>query len=127
MSHSSSEISSGHHIVPISYYIGTFGGLIVLTLITVAASRIHFGGALNIIIAMGIACLKAMLVILFFMGLKWDKGFNRVAFFASLLFLMIFITFTLSDILTRGSSDSREIGNHSFKTPVKMVKAGEHS
>nr|MDQ3024157.1 cytochrome C oxidase subunit IV family protein [bacterium] len=57
------------HIVPFSILIGTFGGLIFLTVVTVAASYVDFG-RLNLWVALFIAGIKASLVVYFFMHLK---------------------------------------------------------
>jgi cytochrome c oxidase subunit IV len=111
---------SHHFIVPLKYYIGTFGGLLFLTLITVWLAQYDFG-ALNIVIAMLIASTKASLVIAFFMGLRWEKGFNRVMFFSSLIFLGIFIIFTLSDPATRGDIDPVEKGVFGIQSNVKLI------
>lgn len=78
----------------------------VLTVITVLAYYIPLWlkvdlGAANVIIAMAIATAKASLVVLFFMGLKYDKRFLAVAFLSSLIFLGLFLGITLLDINTR--------------------------
>jgi len=54
-------------------YLGVFAVLFVLTILTVLASRVHFGGAGNIIVALLIAVCKASLVAAVFMHLKWEK------------------------------------------------------
>ena len=46
---------------------------------------------------MGIATIKACLVIFFFMHLAYDKPFNMIVFFASFVFVGLFVIFTLSD------------------------------
>ena len=72
-----------------------------MTLVTVITATKLDIGPLNIVLAMFIATIKAGLVCAFFMHLKYDKGFNRLAFFSGLLFLSFFFIFTLSDTLTR--------------------------
>ena len=84
------------HIVPISILVATGGGLLVLTVITVFAASIDFGPA-NVWIALGIAGVKATMVVLLFMHLLWDRPFNGVVFVASIAFLAIFIAFTMTD------------------------------
>lgn len=73
--------------------------LLVLTAITVTAAGINFG-PYNTVIALIIASLKASLVALFFMHLRHDK-FSAVIFVSGLLFLAVFLIFTLFDINTR--------------------------
>jgi cytochrome c oxidase subunit IV len=116
---------SHHFIVPLKFYVGTFIGLIFLTIITVWIAQYDFG-ALNILIAMLIAALKASLVIGFFMGLHWEKGFNRIMFLSSLIFLAIFIVFTLSDPATRGDIDPVEHGVHGINSNVKIITDPHH-
>lgn len=111
---------SHHFIVPLKYYVGTFVSLLFLTVITVAAAQFDFGAA-NIFVALLIASIKAGLVVGFFMGLHWEKGFNRILFFGSFLFLAIFIVFTWSDPATRGDIDPVEKGVHGIKSNVKLI------
>jgi len=57
-----------HHIIPLKVYFRVIALLMVLTVITVAASRVDFG-AMNTVIAMLIASVKAFFVLAFFMHL----------------------------------------------------------
>lgn len=74
--------------------------LLILTVVTVGVSRIDFGPA-NMLIAMLIASVKASLVILFFMHVKWDTAINKIVFLSSFLFLSLLFVFTLADQATR--------------------------
>jgi cytochrome c oxidase subunit IV len=83
-------------------YAMVLGALLVLTAVTVFASTIHFGsGMANVIIAMLIASLKASLVALFFMHLRWDKPMNAVIFCSSLFFLGLFLIGCYTDTVAR--------------------------
>ncbi|MGO9239284.1 MAG: cytochrome C oxidase subunit IV family protein [Bryobacteraceae bacterium] len=73
--------------------------LLTLTALTVTAAGINFG-PYNMVIALVIATVKASLVALFFMHLRHDK-FSAVIFLTGLLFLALFLIFTLFDINTR--------------------------
>jgi len=84
------------HIVPIPILAATGSALLVLTVVTVWIAGIDFGPA-NVWIALGIAALKASMVVLFFMHLFWDRPFNGVVFVASIAFLAVFIGFTMTD------------------------------
>jgi len=76
--------------------------LLVLTAITVSASRIDVGSnLLNVVIAMLIASIKGSLVALFFMHLKWDRAINRVIFCTSLFFLALFLIACYTDVQAR--------------------------
>ncbi len=84
------------HIVPAKTLVATGLALLVLTLITVWAAKIDLGN-LNIWIALAIAVLKASLVVLFFMHLRYDRPFNGFVFVTYLEFVAIFISFALTD------------------------------
>jgi cytochrome c oxidase subunit IV len=85
------------HTATIKVLCATGGTLLLLTLVTVLATRIDFGAPINLGIAMAIAVLKASLVILFFMHLKYDKLFHSVVFVSAILAASLFVGFTLMD------------------------------
>jgi cytochrome c oxidase subunit 4 len=89
------------HIAPRSTYIAVFLALMVGTAITVAVTYVDLG-AFNLTVALAIAVTKAMLVILFFMHLKYSPKLIKVTFGAGFFFFLIMIVITLSDYLTRG-------------------------
>jgi cytochrome c oxidase subunit IV len=95
------------HVLPLSTYLKTWGALLVLTAVTVGASYVDFGAA-NLWIALLIASAKAATVALVFMHLYWDHKFHAVIFGVSLVFLAIFIIFTLFDTQSRGRADGIE-------------------
>jgi len=76
--------------------------LLTLTAITVAAAGIHFETpAVNVVVALGIATVKATLVALFFMHLRHDKPINALIFLTGLVFLGVFLMLSLIDVETR--------------------------
>ena len=78
------------------------GALLFLTVVTVGASMINFGSNMtNVIIAMLIASLKASLVALFFMHLRWDKPMSAIIFCTSLFFLGLFLIGCYTDTIAR--------------------------
>ena len=93
---------TGHHITPFKTYAIVYISLLILTVITVAASRIDLGmNIINVIVAMLIASAKAMIVILWFMHQKYETNLNRVTFFLAFLFVFIFFIFSAIDVFTR--------------------------
>jgi cytochrome c oxidase subunit 4 len=84
------------HLVPLWILFATAGALLVLTVITVAVRYIDLGEA-NIWIAIGVAAVKATLVGLYFMHLKWDKPFNQLTLVGSIVFVVLLLLFTLMD------------------------------
>src|ERR1051325_8964902 len=85
------------HVAPIKVLVATGGTLLVLTLVTVLATKFGFGANINLAIAMAIAVVKATLVILFFMHLKYDRLFHTVVFVGAILAASLFVGFTLMD------------------------------
>ena len=96
------EHAAGHHgvghLVPPKILVATAAALLVLTAITVWVAQFDFGAG-NIYVALGIAALKASLVVLFFMHLRWDRPFNSIVFVGSLFLVALFITFAMTDSL----------------------------
>jgi len=91
------------HVLPLKTYLMTWGALMVLTIITVAVSYVDFGSAsINLFVALAVAATKAAVVALVFMHLWFDNKLNLVIFISSLVFLAIFIAFTMFDTETRG-------------------------
>jgi cytochrome c oxidase subunit 4 len=85
------------HVASVKMLVGVFVALLVLTAVTVwLAKNFHFAG-LEVWIAMIIATIKATLVGLYFMHLRYDKPFNTMVFLSSFLFVSIFIGFALMD------------------------------
>ncbi|RYZ02992.1 MAG: hypothetical protein EOO73_29150 [Myxococcales bacterium] len=85
------------HTMPVWMLIGVLGALLVLTVATVAVTAIDLGAQGNLIVAMVIATIKAVLVCTFFMHLLWDKKFNLVLFLTSVLFLILFLSMATTD------------------------------
>lgn len=77
--------------------------LICLVIGTVLTYRAAFWemGIFNPIVALAIACTKATLVILFFMHVYYSSKLTKLTISAGLFWLMIMITMSLSDYLTR--------------------------
>jgi cytochrome c oxidase subunit IV len=102
-----------HHVSSAAMFTNVLVALLILTVVTVGVSRLDFGGA-NMLIAMAIASVKASLVILFFMHLKWDTAINKIVFLSSFLFLSLLFIFTLADFATRRIDSDW----HVIRTPV---------
>ena len=88
--------SHEHHVVSVKLLVGVFVALMLLTFLTVAAIWVDLG-ALNIWVAMGIATIKATLVALYFMHLRWDRPFNLFTLVGSLFFVALFLGFCMRD------------------------------
>jgi cytochrome c oxidase subunit 4 len=89
------------HISPKSTYYTIFGSLMLLTVITVSVAFLNLG-VLNFPVALSIAILKATLVILFFMHVKYSSRLTQLICGASFFFLVLLFGLTLTDYLSRG-------------------------
>ena len=108
----------GPHIVPKSVLLQVFGGLILLTIITVGVAYVPLG-PLGVPVAIGIAVAKASLVVLFFMHLKYDNPVNALTFTIGSIFVIVFVAITLLDTAFRG-----DLGNVDQRT-IQQIQAEE--
>ena len=84
------------HVVSARTLLTTFGTLLALTALTVAASRMDFG-QLNAAIAIGIAVVKATLVALYFMHLRYEGRYLRTVLIGAVAFAVLFTGFVAFD------------------------------
>jgi cytochrome c oxidase subunit 4 len=88
------------HVVPVRVYVGVFLALLALTGLTTWVAYFDIG-AMNTVAALAIAVTKMLLVILFFMHVKYSSGLTRVIILAGFFWFAILVALTLSDELTR--------------------------
>lgn len=88
------------NIVAPRVYFRTAIALLVLLAITWGVAYVDLG-AFNLIVALGIAIVKALLIALFFMHIKGSSRLLHLAAIAGLMWLLIMISLTLSDYMTR--------------------------
>ena len=106
MSHVHPDSASGHltggevHVVPRKIYFAVAAALMILLVATYAAAQIDLG-PFNIVVALAIAFTKAILVVLFFMEVKWSSRLTWLIAGAGLLWLALLIGGTLDDFMTR--------------------------
>ena len=89
-----------HHIVTPFQYSLVFVSLIIGTILTVVAADIDLG-VFNPMIALGIACTKAVIVILFFMHVKYQSNLIKMTVASGFFTFIVLITMTLSDYMSR--------------------------
>jgi cytochrome c oxidase subunit 4 len=104
--------SEGKHEVGWQAYYLIFNVLILLTLTTVAISYVNFvNHAGNIIAAMVVAVIKASLVVVFFMHMKYEGRLNRfTAIFALSLFGLAVTVFCTDFIFLGTYENSHQVG-----------------
>ena len=88
------------HIVPTRVYYTIFGILMLCTYLTVQIAFFDLG-RLNTVVALTIAVLKATLVVLFFMHVRYSPRLTWAVVAGSIFWLGILLTLTMSDYLTR--------------------------
>ena len=93
-------MSNGVHI-SVKTYLLTFLILLALTALTTAVAFVDLGGGWNNVAALAIAVLKAMLVILYFMHVRYSDRFTWVIAAAGFFWLLILLGGTLDDLATR--------------------------
>ena len=90
----------GVHVVPRKVYFAIAAALMVLLVLTYAVAQVDLG-PFNIVAAMAIAFTKAILVVLFFMEVRWSSRLTWLVAGAGLLWLLLLIGGTLDDFMTR--------------------------
>ena len=90
------------HVLPLKVYLGVGSALLLMTAITVTVAQINLG-PWNLVVALVIASVKALLVAFFFMHLFYDHKLYFIAFTTGLLCLTVFIILTLFDTMERGA------------------------
>jgi len=99
-SESHAEHEAAHHS-PFGRYVAVLAALLVLTVVTYSAARVHLPTPWNVLVALAIAVTKGSLVALFFMHLWDQRGANRLVFLTSLVFVALLVGLTLADNVTR--------------------------
>ena len=92
------------HIVSVRVYLVIFGALMVLTALTVFAAYFdlaHIWGPLNAIVSLTIACIKATLVVLYFMHVRYSSRLTQIIVVAGIFWFIIMIAFMMTDYMTR--------------------------
>jgi cytochrome c oxidase subunit IV len=89
-----------HPVTPVRTYVLIWLTLTILTFVTFYVSTINLG-PFNIVVALGIAFTKMMLVIWFFMHVKTDNPLTKLFVFAGFFWIAILLALTLGDYFSR--------------------------
>lgn len=87
---------AGVHVVPLKVLLGVWILLVALTVVTVGVTYVDLG-RFNIVVALAVAVIKASLVGLYFMHLRYDSPFNGFILVTALFFVGLFIAGTITD------------------------------
>jgi cytochrome c oxidase subunit 4 len=88
------------HIVPAKLYVTIWAILMAMTITTVLLARADIG-PFNVVVALVIATIKATLVVLFFMHLRYSPKLTMATVVAAMFFLFLLLGLTMTDYLTR--------------------------
>jgi len=124
--HEHADHHDGHHVhvTPLVPMILVFGGLLILTALTLWTAKAEYfyvSNSVNLIVALIIAGTKGLLVAAFFMHLIYDKAMNTVIVVATLFATVLFLTLTLVDINTQDFVDKTEKGEISIGGSVEVT------
>jgi cytochrome c oxidase subunit 4 len=89
------------HVTSRKVYFAVFAALLIFTYATVAVSKIDLG-RFNTIAALAIAVSKAILVVLFFMHIRYSTRLTKLVVVGGFLWLALLIGLTMADISSRG-------------------------
>ncbi len=90
-----------HQVVSVKTYAAVFAALLVLTITTVAVSKLELG-EYNFVVAMTIAVIKGTLVVAFFMDVRRASSMTKLFVAAGFFWMAILLVFVLSDYFSRG-------------------------
>lgn len=88
------------HVVSVRLYVTIFLALLCLTALTVGVAYINLG-YMNTVAALAIALIKMLLVVLFFMHVRYSSNLTKLVVASGFFWLAILLFFTLSDYYTR--------------------------
>jgi cytochrome c oxidase subunit 4 len=89
------------HIDSVGTYVKVLLALLVATGVTTAVARVDLGG-FSVVVALGIASVKMVLVALFFMHIRHSTKLTKLVVLGGLLWLAILLLLTMTDFATRG-------------------------
>jgi cytochrome c oxidase subunit 4 len=89
-----------HTVTPVRTFVLVWVALSILTVVTYYVSTINLG-PFNVVVALGIAGFKMMLVIWFFMNVRAENPLTKLFVFAGFFWILILLVMTLGDYFSR--------------------------
>jgi cytochrome c oxidase subunit 4 len=93
--------TASHHIVSLRTYTLIFAALLLLLVLTIAVYYFNLG-IWSIVIGIAIAVVKALLIILFFMHVRYSSRLTKLFVAAAFIWLAILMVGTMHDYISRG-------------------------
>ncbi len=100
LEHEENVVGHLHHVVSWQTYLAVYIALVLFTIVTVLVATVHLG-EFNTIVAMSIAVAKMLLVLLFFMHVRWSGSVLRMIVLAGFIWFGIMVILTMSDYASR--------------------------
>ena len=119
------EHHDDHHHSHMKLYWLVFIGLLIGTVLTVLAAKVHFGGYMDITVALAIAICKASLVLIFFMHLNEAARIIKLIAAGTFMWLLILLAYPVVDIGSR-EQKSLDTGWLSGSTPIETPVTAGH-
>ncbi len=111
-----------NHAHALRHYLVVWLGLIGLTAISFGASWLHLGTT-DVVIALGIAVIKSVLVLLFFMHLIEHRGANALIIGVTVIFIALLSSLMAADVATRLHTTPRPVLGVSGAEPGRLRPA----
>lgn len=93
--------ANNEHVLPVAVYVRAFAALLVLLVVTLAAARLPLGTAANSLVALAVAAAKAVIVIFYFMHVRFSSRLVQIWAAAGFVWLVIMFGITLADYVVR--------------------------
>ena len=112
-----------HEIVPAKVYVRSFALLMALLVLTVGASFVNLG-PFNVAAALAISVAKALVIILFFMEVRYSRPLTWLFAAAGFIWLLLLLVFIQSDYRTRGWSGQNWRGGTNGQDHIEFDNPG---
>lgn len=89
------------HVLPLGVYVKAFVALLALLVVTLAAAHLRLGTVANSLVALAIAVAKAVIVVFYFMHVRFSSRLVQIWAAAGFVWLLIMFGITISDYVVR--------------------------
>lgn len=111
------------HVTSVKLLLTVWGALMVGTALTVGVSYANLGNW-SLYVALAVAFVKASLVALYFMHLRFDRPFNSIIFVGCLILVTLFIGFSMTD---SGAYRKSVVGGQAKNVTQPDLSKAEHN
>jgi cytochrome c oxidase subunit 4 len=87
-------------ITPVKTFVAVWIGLLIFTGVTVGVAYLNLG-TFSIVVALCIATIKSLLVVLFFMEVRFSQRMTQIVVVSGVVWLLIMLLLTVTDYASR--------------------------